>query len=79
MPATSERRWAAVRMALGLGQMFGALFAVVLLVSSGITRIALVATLLTCVLTIISVILFGAHKTHDQIRPEDDVSLFGER
>lgn len=53
------RRWAKIRIALGMVQMFGAAFSVVLLLQGGVTDIALVAVVLTGLCTTISVLLFG--------------------
>jgi hypothetical protein len=53
------RRWAVVRLILGLLQMIGAVFSVTLLVRMGVTTPALIAVALTGVLTTVSVLLFG--------------------
>lgn len=59
----SERRWAWVRLSLGLAQMFWAVFSVTLLVRTGVTALALTAVALTGVLTTVSVLLFGARRS----------------
>jgi hypothetical protein len=63
VPTQSERRWAWVRLVLGLAQMFGAVFSVTLLVRTGVTAVALIAVALTGVLTTVSVLLFGARRS----------------
>jgi hypothetical protein len=47
------------RLALGLAQMFGAVFSLVVLITTGVNQISLSATVLTCLFTIVSVLLFG--------------------
>jgi hypothetical protein len=59
---------ARLRVALGLLQMFGAVFSVVLLMASGVTTVALVAVALTALCTSISVLLFGRSRAADASR-----------
>ena len=55
-----ERAGGLLRLALGLGQMFGAVLSAVLLVRTGAPRLALGTVVLTCLLTTVSVLLFGS-------------------
>jgi VIT1/CCC1 family predicted Fe2+/Mn2+ transporter len=52
-------RWATARLALGFLQMFGAVFSATLIVQSGLTSLALIAALITGLLTLLNVGLFG--------------------
>ena len=52
-------RWVILRGALGVGQMIGTTITLVTLVRDGVTAPALGATVVTCLLTSISVLLFG--------------------
>lgn len=62
-PSTrSTRRWAIVRIGLGIAQVFGATFAAVLLLSTGVNTGSLLAVVLTAACTSISVLLFGARR-----------------
>lgn len=54
-----ERRWAFVRMALGLLQMAGAAFSLTLLFLTGVNTVSLGAVAVTGILTTISILLFG--------------------
>lgn len=54
------RRWARIRLALGTAQMFCAALSAVLLVKTGVSRLALGAVVLTCALTTVSVLMFGS-------------------
>ena len=57
----AERRgWTLLRLALGMGQMGCAATSGVLLLATGISRVALGAVVLTCALTTLSVVLFGS-------------------
>ena len=56
-----ERRWAIIRVVLGLLQIFGASLSVVLLLTTGVSPVALTAVALTCLGTTVSVLLFGSH------------------
>ncbi len=58
-----KRRWAWVRLALGLLQMAGAASSVTLLVRTGITALALIAVTITGLLTTVSILLFGVRRT----------------
>jgi hypothetical protein len=62
MNATIIRRWALVRLILGFLQMFGAVFAVAMLVQSGITPLAISAVLVTAVFTGTSQLIFQVWK-----------------
>jgi len=54
-----ERRWAIVRLALGILQMTGAALALGLLAAGGATRASLTVVVLTGLMTTLSVLLFG--------------------
>lgn len=60
-PTPSERRWAIVRYLLGMAQMFGATFSAVLLFLTGVNSLSLGGVIITGLLTIASVLLFGGH------------------
>jgi hypothetical protein len=55
----SERRWALVRLTLGVLQMTGAALALGLLAAGGVTQASLTVVVLTGLMTTISVLLFG--------------------
>lgn len=55
-----DRRWAFVRLLLGLAQCFGAVFSAVLLFESGVTAVSLTAVVATGLCTTVSVMLFGS-------------------
>lgn len=59
----SERRWALVRVALGILQMFGASMGAVLLFQTGVTRLSLLVVVITGLCTTLSVLLFGGRKS----------------
>ena len=59
--ARAERAWTFIRLTLGVLQMTGAAVALGLLVAGGVTALALILVVLTCLLTTISVVLFGGH------------------
>ena len=61
-PTIRERAWAVVRIILGLGQMIGAIVSVCLLIEIGINEWSLGMVVGTCLLTCISVLLFGRKK-----------------
>ena len=54
-----EKAWAVVRMILGLAQMMGAVGSFYLLVQTGMSVLSLGAVAATCLLTTMSVLLFG--------------------
>ncbi len=56
------RRWAFVRLALGLGQMSGAVVSFYLLAQTGVNELSLAAAVATCLCTTVSVLLFGSRK-----------------
>jgi hypothetical protein len=56
------RRWAIGRFALGMAQMGAAGVSGVLLLLAGVTTWSLSAVVVTCVLTTVSVILFGSRR-----------------
>jgi len=60
--ANKDLRWAVVRLVLGIGQMIGAATAVLLIIRGGFNELALGAVVVTCVLTTISVVLFGSRR-----------------
>jgi len=51
-----------LRFVLGMGQIAGAGLSLGLLVFSGLTPLALGAVVATCLLTGVSVVLFGSHR-----------------
>lgn len=63
VPIREEHLWVSVRLVLGLLQMLGAALSVILLVLTGMTAVALTAVTVTCALTSISVLLFGAKRS----------------
>ena len=58
--ARARGRWAIVRLVLGVAQMAGAVTALVLLATTGITRATAETIVVTCALTTASVLLFGS-------------------
>ena len=58
-PAT---RWALLRLGLGVAQMTSALASFVWLIGSGVSSWSLAAVAVTCLLTTVSVMLFGDHR-----------------
>ncbi|MGA1998472.1 MAG: hypothetical protein ABSG52_00645 [Terriglobales bacterium] len=48
-----------LRFALGMLQMFGVVFSLVLILETGLNTVSLTASLLTCAATSLSVLLFG--------------------
>lgn len=63
--AQKERRWAWIRLVLGLAQMFGAVLSVTLLVLTGVTSAALTVVAVAGLLTTVSVLLFGGRRSKD--------------
>ncbi len=57
-PTPSERRWAFVRIALGLLQMGGAVVSAYLLLATGLNDWSASAVAFTCACTTVSVLLF---------------------
>jgi hypothetical protein len=55
----TERPWTTIRVTLGVLQMTAAAVALGLLVATGVTALALILVVLTCLLTAFSVVLFG--------------------
>ena len=64
MEETDEgtRRWAGLRLALGVGQMTGATVSIVLLAESGLNPWSLGTAVATAFLTTMSVLLFGGKR-----------------
>lgn len=58
-PAALTRRWAIVRLTLGVAQMTAAAFALGLLAAEGVSARALAAAVTACTITTLSVLLFG--------------------
>lgn len=56
----AEARWAVLRLVLGVAQMIGAVAALLLIITMGLKGLALAAVVITCVLTTVSVLLFGS-------------------
>ncbi|HZU30222.1 MAG TPA: hypothetical protein VFB79_03850 [Candidatus Angelobacter sp.] len=56
---TQTQGWAIVRLVLGLLQMFGAVFAAVLIVQTGLNSVSIGAAIATGLLTLLSISLFG--------------------
>lgn len=48
-----------LRFALGMLQMFGVVFTLVLILETGLSKLSLAAAVLTCAATSLSVLLFG--------------------
>jgi hypothetical protein len=61
-PTPRDKAWAIVRLVLGLGQMTGAVVALMLLLQTGVNSASIAAVILTCLLTSVSVFLFGRRK-----------------
>ena len=61
-----ERRWAWIRLLLGLAQMFGAILSLTLLVLTGVTSAALTVVAVTGFLTTVSIVLFGGRRSKDR-------------
>ena len=53
----------AARFILGGLQMFGAVVSAVLLLTVGVARVSLIAVTVTSLLTTVSVVIFGGHRT----------------
>ena len=51
-----------LRFILGMLQMFGVVFSLVLIFKTGINELSLAATVMTCAATSVSVLLFGRRK-----------------
>jgi len=49
-----------LRLILGVAQMVGAVAALLLIITMGLKALALAAVVITCVLTTVSVLLFGS-------------------
>lgn len=62
-PGVVDKRWAGLRLALGIAQMSAAAFALGLLASEGVTARALAAAVIACTLTTVSVLLFGSRRS----------------
>ena len=63
------------KLGLGIGQMFGAALSLVLLVTSGVSDVTLAAVAATCVLTTVSVLVFGRHSHHSKSGNNETGSL----
>jgi arsenate reductase len=61
-PDRKARAWAKGQFFLGIIQMLGAAVSVFLLVRTGLSTLALSAVVLTCVCTMVSVLLFGSYR-----------------
>ena len=61
-PTPAERAWAVVRLILGLGQMMGAVMSFYLLIATGVNELSIACVVVTCLLTTISVVLFGGRR-----------------
>ena len=57
--AVPTRRWALVRLTLGVSQMAAAAFALGLLAADGVSARALGSAVTACTITTVSVLLFG--------------------
>jgi hypothetical protein len=51
-----------LQLVLGMSQMAGVTVAVILLIATGVSEWAVLATVVTCVMTTVSVMLFGAKR-----------------
>lgn len=56
------RHWAWLRLVLGFAQMAMVAFSAALRIFSGVNRISLAAAVVTCLLTTMSVLLFGSQQ-----------------
>jgi hypothetical protein len=61
-PTGKEKVWAVVRMVLGLGQMMAAVVTFYVLIQTGMNALSLGAVAVTCVLTSLSLLVFGSRK-----------------
>ena len=61
-----ERSRAFLRIGFGTAQMLAATMSGVLLLETGVTRWSLLAVVLTCVLTMVSVLVFGDRRRHGE-------------
>lgn len=52
-----------LRILLGIAQMAGVVCTVTLLIRSGVNTVSLISAMVTCLLTTISVLLFGSHRS----------------
>ena len=64
--AAPVNAWAILRFALGMAQMFGAVFSLGLLVATGVNQLTLTATITTCLLTVVSILLFGRKSNREK-------------
>lgn len=64
-----ERRWGLLRLALSFLQVFGASTAVGLLLQIGVTRLTLLAVVLTGLCTTTSILLFGGRHARRESAP----------
>lgn len=65
-----RRWWGAVRFALGMVQMAGAVVALVLLGTVGVTALSLAVVVVTGLCTTVSVLLFGSRQGPSSSRKE---------
>lgn len=75
--ATRERWWAILRVALGTGQVMGATISLVLLIGIGMSEVTLLVVLITCLLTIVSIVLFRDRNPQISATSTSDSSVRG--
>ena len=51
-----------LRVLLGIAQMAGVVCTITLLLRSGVSTVSLVSAMVTCLLTSVSVLMFGSHR-----------------
>lgn len=61
-PTAAERRWAWLRLGLSFAQVFGSSLGAVLVLTGGVTTLALLVVVATGLCTTASLILFGGRK-----------------
>ena len=66
----AERGWQTVRFVLGVLQMGGAALSLLLILRMGFTKLSLGVVMVTCLVTSISVVLFGARSSQGPIAME---------
>jgi hypothetical protein len=66
----AERSWQIARFVLGVLQMGGAALSLLLILRMGFTKLSLGVVMVTCLVTSISVVLFGARSSQGPIAME---------
>ena len=55
-----------LRVLLGIAQMAGVVCTITLLLRTGVSTVSLVSAMVTCLLTAVSVLMFGSHRDQRQ-------------